>query len=42
MRTRLLIRKREGKTQLGRSRRRMEAVHFCRIHPDVVCLIKKD
>lgn len=41
MRTGLLIRKREGKTQLERSRRRMEEVHLCRIHPDVVCHIKK-
>jgi hypothetical protein len=37
----LLIRKREGKTQLERSRRRREEVYFCIIHPDVVCLIKK-
>jgi len=41
MRTRRLIRKCEGKTQLERSRRRMEEVHFCRIHLDAVCLIKK-
>jgi len=42
MRTGLIIRRREGKTQLERSRRRMEEVHFCRIHADVVCLVKND